>query len=493
MENEANNSKRAKSRNNEEYAKNQNQNPSDISKKRNVVSAVPNKSCSRFDQKLKIADERLLTMNDLQKLRLESELKMLNMKHEKELFRIAQYGLTNNIFSILKTEPNNKKKATFSSLSYENHDYIQNFHLIEQAKREQLYEIFEQKKKKRFENYQNYKREEAESLEKRKQSKIERTTKNLQRSSFNILIRRNKILSEIERKDAAIIKELNKNKNRIDKKIFLNHKEEAKKKIFINDIMNKKEQEMNEKIEKMNEKERIFIQKEKAIQWLKHGFKNYKEGVMDLVNNERKEKIVKLEKLIKNGEDDKYNNKEEEEFHNNEEIKKLFDEYDSVKSSVVTTNNNNKFIRNQKLEKSKKKNDKKDIYENLIPFNDLPKENIKEQQEQEEEENEKNMLTKEAIKRKVKKYRKEKYRNLLKIVDEEKMKEEKRKNELKNIKDEEEKSKLEGKYGKERTFVSIRLKNEKEKIDAEVRNYEERLNEEYLNMTGIKIDINSSM
>lgn len=501
------NNKRSKSRNNNNSSpKNQNQNISKnistCSKRRTVLSAVPNKSFSRYDPNFNIKDERLLTMNDLQKMRLESELKLLNMKHEKELFRIAQYGLSNNIFSILKTEPNKNIK---NSLNYENNNYIENFNLIEKVKREQLYEIFQQKKKKRYENFQNYKRDEAISMEKKKLNKIERTEKNLLRNSYGILLRRNKILSDIERKDAEIIDVLNDNKIKFANKIYENLNEEKNKKIYINSIMKDKEKKLEKKIQKMNLKEKEFNQRENEIQWLKYGFKNYKEEVLDMINNERKEKIVKLEKLIKNE-----GNCNKDEFGDNDEIKKLFEEYDSVKHKVLNNNKNNgninsnsningnannKYVKNQKLEKNQKifNNNKKNKNDNLIPFkDDLPKVNNTQENDEEEEENEKKMLTKEAIKRRVKKKRKEEYKKFMKIVDQEKKKEEKRKKEIDNTKNENEKSKLEDKYDKERTFVSIRLKNEKEKIDAEIQRYQERLAEEYLNMTGIKINIDSS-
>ena len=136
-------------------------------------------------------------------------------------------------------------------------NFHENIYLMEQAKRQQIFEINELKRKKQLEKFEKMNKIKAEQNAMKKRIESERVTKNLQKNNYDLYLRKNNIEFLIYKKEFDAYH--NKQKK----------KEELNNKIVKNKIMEQEKMDHIKKLRISEEKNRIsfyldLIKKEKS-------------------------------------------------------------------------------------------------------------------------------------------------------------------------------------------------------------------------------------
>ena len=209
-------------------------------------------------------------------------------------------------------------------------NFHENFHLMEQAKKQQLFEINEKKKQKRLENFEKINKIKAEQNELKKRIHAERASQNLQRNNYELDNRKNNIETQIIIRDLNVYQNRKRKNEKIEEQIKKNKLAEEEKNKHI------KQLRLNE------EKNRIslyldIIKKEKSMEKKKLENLEIKEKYISQyskLNIERNNNLKKLKKLIKNGVDEGNIEKFYSEFPENKEINKIFEKYKKEKNEI---------------------------------------------------------------------------------------------------------------------------------------------------------------
>ena len=487
---------------------------------RELREILPSANCSQSRDEPKqrkfSTKEKLYTRNDLQEHRMNSELAMLNVKHQLELFRLTQFRLKNNIFLLQKEKNNrsiksgikkkNNKKDTYS-IPYENFDYVNNYNLMEQGKKDQEYELYEDKKAKRFANFQKRKRAETAKKDKKQQFQNERTNRNLQRTSLDCALRKEKIKCDIEMKEAFILMKRRDLEAKRLNGVYKSLKKENKRKDNIKNLKKKNEENQNAKRQYYTETNEFKQNKYNENQ---ETLKERKTKMISSFDIQRVENIKSLRMILQqNMDNEETKNQIRDEFNGNKAIDKIFENYEEDKKKILKKARNEK--KREKEEKAQKVNEKekegkggkegkeeylnekesertesknqsaKERSDQKINNNIEEQKNKKENPEDKEKEEQKEILKELEIRQEVKEFKNNKYQNFLKMLEEEKIKEKKRDRQLAMIRDKDEKLKLEEKFGKERTIVSNMLREEYGRIEEYAAIYEQQLRDKYSN------------
>ena len=444
---------------------------------------------------------------------MESDLYLLNLKHQKELFRLTQFGLKKNLF-VLQKEKNNystknsrKKNQGVPLIPYENYDYNFNYNSMEQGQRDQKYELYEQTKAKRFQNYKKKKRNEEEEREKKQRFQNERASLNLQRTSLDCALRREKIMCDIEMKDALIYM----NRRSIEKNrlmdAYTNFNKEKEKKESIKNLKEREEYNLNLKrdyIENNQLNRKKYNAREISL-------KEIKNSMVNSFDSQRKENIKSLRMILQQNIDADTKNQIKNEFEGDKDIikqiDKLLDKYDKDKKKILEEQEKEKKIEKEEKEKKAKEKEKEEerkkekemerlkskspsakerTDQNIIP--ELQKSKKYNIENEDEDDDDKKILTELEIRQKVREFKNKRYKAFLELVDEQKNEEKKRDRQLELVRERSEKLKLEEKFGKERTLASFMLKKERDKIEEDVEYFEQQLREENLNLENINSD-----
>ena len=80
-------------------------------------------------------------------------------------------------------------------------NFHENFYLMDQAKKHQMYEMNELKKQKKLEKFQKLNKIKAEQTEMKKRLEAERAFKNLQKNNYDLYVRKNKLQNLIQQKE----------------------------------------------------------------------------------------------------------------------------------------------------------------------------------------------------------------------------------------------------------------------------------------------------
>ena len=286
-----------------------------------------------------------IEQNELEKKLNNKNCKSLNDKMFLYLINKEKENKNNEIkgkSKISKEEHKSKERDSFppKPLKIMNGtNFHENFYLMEQEKKQQLFEINEKKKQKRMENFEKLNKIKAEQNALKKRINEERTNQNLQRNYYELDARKNHISKHIQKMDLNVYE----NRLRISKK--------REEQLVKNKEAEKEKSQHIKKLRLNDEKNRIslyldIIKKEKSLEKKKLENIEIKEKIFsqyNKLNMERNNNLKKLEKLIKNGIDEGNIEKFYSEFPDNKEISKIFENYQKEKIEIE-----NNTVRNKK-------------------------------------------------------------------------------------------------------------------------------------------------
>ena len=245
-------------------------------------------------------DERLFTNLDLQKIRMQKQLKLLRIKHQRELFHLTNYNLKTDENKSLKDKNCTVRNNSTNKLNTE-YGFLQTHNFKTEGKRDQKNKSYELKKAKASKCLTEEGKKEAEKKEKEQKPQEKRTFRNLQRTSLDCALKQRKYIYDMETKDILSYKnkkKINSKKLEIDaekKKKFQEKEEEIKK---------AKEKEELERIEKSNNYYKFYSHQNKFNEkWI--ALQENKKIEFDRFEDERKTNILELRKLLKKGDMEK--------------------------------------------------------------------------------------------------------------------------------------------------------------------------------------------
>ena len=212
----------------------------------------------------------------------------------------------------------------------------ENYYLMEHAKKLQIYEMNQIKKQKKLEKFEKLNKIKAEQMALKTRLESERANKNLQKNYYDLTMRKNNIENNILMKDLYIYQNKQKKNEKRETEIKENKKNEQAKLDHI------------KKLRLSEEKNRILlyldlIKKEKSMEKKKLENIEIKQKMVSQyreLNNERKNNIKKLKKLIRHGIDEGNIDKFYSQFPENKEIEIVFENYKKERKEIENNNIN---------------------------------------------------------------------------------------------------------------------------------------------------------
>ena len=467
---------------------------------------------------------------------LDDNLERIKTKNEKELANIVQYELDKNLSKLeLKKSADEFKKEKLKLKSYEiklkernkrtkgkryktlenKKSLITNLNSLNEnilsfykGKKQNEYSFYKQRLDQKLEKIELINLKKNEKYKQRKSVEEERAKLNLKRSEEQFNIKMVNLKKKIEWKGlmTKVIKNMIKKVQ--EEKKELNKKRVVMKKEYINEMKKKDENERDKKL-------RMIIKKGEERKNIQNMTKRIYSSRIEKYNNMEKDRIInisKIQKILKNGEGEKEKNLDilMEEFPDNYRIIDVIKDYQIKKNEIE----NNKKIRlyssNGKIYNSNyrtltnnnnysnKNSDRKRIFIYSINkkkerINKKKNEIIKKEERRINNVNESKRIKNEELKddineiyyehelkEKIRLFKLQVYKNFLKKVKEEKNKEIMRKKQLEMINDFTLRKNLEIQFSDERALIDMRLRKENENLQKLVKDYENRLKNNYL-------------
>ena len=217
-------------------------------------------------------------------------------------------------------------------------NFHENFYLMEQAKKHQIYEMNELKKQKKLEKIQKMNKIKAEQTEMKKRLESERAFKNLQKNNYDLYMRKNNIQNQIEYKELFAFHYKQTNNEKRNEEIKKNKENEKIKYDHIKKMrLNEEKNRINfyiGLIEKEKKKEKKKLENVEIKDMLRSQYKE--------LNEIRNNNIMQLKKLLKNGIDEGNIEKLYKKFPENKEIVKVFENYQKERKEIETNSFRNK-------------------------------------------------------------------------------------------------------------------------------------------------------
>jgi len=467
---------------------------------------------------------------------LDDNLERIKTKNEKELANIVQYELDKNLSKLeLKKSADEFKKEKLKLKSYEiilkkrnkrtndkryktlenKKSLITNLNSLNEnilsfykGKKQNEYSFYKQRLNQKLEKIELINLKKNEKYKQKKSVEEERAKLNLKRSEEQFNKKMANLKKKIEWKDlmTKVIKNVIK-KDKEEKK-ELNEKRSIMKKEYINEMKKKKQNERDKKLE-------IIIKKGEERKNIQNMTKRIYSSRIEKYKNMEKDRIInisKIQKILKNGEGEKEKNLDilMEEFPDNYRIIDVIKDYQIKKNEIennkkirlyssnenlynsnyrTLTNNNNysnkisdrKRIFIYSINKKKERENKKKneiIKKEERRINNI---NVSKKINNEELKDDINDIYYEnELKEKIRLFKLKIYKNFLKKVKEEKNKEINRKKQLEMINDFTLRKNLEIQFSDERALIDMRLRKENENLQNIVKEYENRLKNNYL-------------
>ena len=467
---------------------------------------------------------------------LDDNLERIKTKNEKELANIVQYELDKNLSKLeLKKSADEFKKEKLKLKSYEiilkkrnkrtnekryktlenKKSLITNLNSLNEnilsfykGKKQNEYSFYKQRLNQKLEKIELINLKKNEKYKQKKSVEEERAKLNLKRSEEQFNIKMANLKKKIEWKGlmTKVIKNVIK-KDKEEKK-ELNEKRAIMKKEYINEMKKKEENERDKKLE-------IIIKKGEERKNIQNMTKRIYSSRIEKYNNMEKDRIInisKIQKILKNGEGEKEKNLDilMEEFPDNYRIIDVIKDYQIKKNEIennkkirlyssngnlynsnyrTLTNNNNysnkisdrKRIFIYSVNKKKERENKKK--NEIIKKEERKINNVNESKRINNEELKddiNDIYYEHELKEKIRLFKLQIYKNFLKKVKEEKNKEINRKKQLEMINDFTLRKNLEIQFSDERALIDMRLRKENENLQNIVKEYENRLKNNYL-------------
>ena len=467
---------------------------------------------------------------------LDDNLERIKTKNEKELANIVQYELDKNLSKLeLKKSADEFKKEKLKLKSYEiilkkrnkrtnekryktlenKKSLITNLNSLNEnilsfykGKKQNEYSFYKQRLNQKLEKIELINLKKNEKYKQKKSVEEERAKLNLKRSEEQFNKKMANLKKKIEWKDlmTKVIKNVIK-KDKEEKK-ELNEKRSIMKKEYINEMKKKKQNERDKKLE-------IIIKKGEERKNIQNMTKRIYSSRIEKYKNMEKDRIInisKIQKILKNGEGEKEKNLDilMEEFPDNYRIIDVTKDYQIKKNEIennkkirlyssngnlynsnyrTLTNNNNysnkisdrKRIFIYSVNKKKERENKKK--NEIIKKEERKINNVNESKRINNEELKddiNDIYYENELKEKIRLFKLKIYKNFLKKVKGEKNKEINRKKQLEMINDFTLRKNLEIQFSDERALIDMRLRKENENLQNIVKEYENRLKNNYL-------------
>ena len=404
--------------------------------------------------------DRLCTAIDLQEIRMQKQLKLLRIKHQRELFHLANYNLKTDENKSLKEKNCTVRNNSTNKLNTE-YGFLQTHNFMTEGKRDQKNKSYEFIKANALECLTEERKKKAEKKEIEQKSQEKRILRNLQRTSLDCALKQRKYIYDMETKDILFYKnkkKINSKKLEIDaekKKKFQEKEEEIKK---------AKEKEELERIEKSNNYYNFYSYQNKFNEkWI--ALKENKKIQLDLFENERKANIKELRQLSEKGDIEK---KKKIQNLQSELLKNMDPSLKKQLMEEVREEQEKKKAEEKKKKEEEKKEKRRKAIEKAMEI----------EKEKEKQKAQYTISSELEIIEEVQKYKSKRYDAFLEKVKKEKMKEKQRAEKLRGEKDEKRKMELEKKFQEERGKVAEDLRKEYSQIEVEAKRYEEKLREE---------------
>ena len=444
---------------------------------------------------------------------VDQELVIENKRYQKELANIVKYELSKDLVKLEKSNvqanyPENQKSQNTSkiqnnksysksnsiknnniaidTLNYNNYTpifntevdkhktYNDNVFIFHQTKKNQLYEINQEKSNQRIDHLNKMNKDKGKKYKLKNQTTTDRIMKNYKSSNdkydlklLNFQIQyQKKRLSAIRNKEK--IKEQNHQKReKTAQKLIakLDHIDKLQRKEFYG-----RQEKFNNYLDRENKRGKVRLEKNKIIK-----SKSIKFGELD---KQREKNISKIQQILKSSDEENVL-KLLDQFPDNENMLDAVIEYESKKANLEK-NINLAITRNKSKEKETtlSKTFKKENNVDYLINKTLEKKKIQiyAKENENNQNNPKKTLNKELeIKKKVREYQYNLYKEFYKKVEEEKKNEDLRNDQLNAANNEKIKNNLENQFGKERTIVDKKLEKEFDEIPDKVDKYEKSL------------------
>ncbi len=332
---------------------------------------------------------------DIIKFELDKQLLQLktNKEHEKlekeynNMNYKSVYGNNNLLLSLIEKEKekealenskdkskkkvNESKMSKFKDIDKNNNDKIippkplkiideknfhENYYLMEQAKKRQIYEMNQIRSQKRIEKMEKLNKIKADQNAIKKRIETERAIKNIQKNNYDLYVRKNIIEYHMQKRDLKtyqIKKDINEKREEAMK---MNRKIEQEKYDYIRKLrLTEEKNRLSLYLDKVKKEKLLEKKKLENIEIKEKMFSQYRE-LSEIRNNN----IKKLEKLIKNGIDEGNIQYFYSEFPDNKEIVNAFENYKKQKQEIeLDSHRDNKKKKLNPL-KSKNYNDNND-------------------------------------------------------------------------------------------------------------------------------------
>ena len=255
------------------------------------------------------------------------EGKEKNKMIKSESKRVIKGNLNNNIGKIVPPKP-------LKIINDKN--YHENVFLMNQANKNQIYEITQKKNQKRLEKKERLKIIKNEYIQIKKMIESERASKNLLKNEYDLNLRRKLIQDKIQIRDLNVSQN-RKRKNEInDKKVKMNKIIEEEK---LNAIKKLKESEEKDRINYYN----ALIKKDKEKEQKKLESSEDKRKIYEIYDEFIKKRSVdfkNIKNFIKNGIDENNVERFYSLFPENKKIKEMFEKYKKLKKEIENSSGN---------------------------------------------------------------------------------------------------------------------------------------------------------
>ena len=404
--------------------------------------------------------DRLCTAIDLQEIRMQKQLKLLRIKHQRELFHLANYNLKTDGNKSLKEKNCPVRNNSTNKLNTE-YGFPQTRIFMTEGKSDQKNETFELKKAKASECFTEEGKKDAKKKEIEQKSQEKRILRNLQRTSLDCALKRQKYKYDMEIKDIIHYKNRKKIKQ---KKLAMDAEKKKKFQEKEEEIKKAKEKEELERKEKINNYYKFYSHQNKLNEkWIV--LQENKKIEFDRFEDERKENISKLRQLLKKGDMEK---KTEIQNLKSELLKKMEPSLKKQLMKEIREEQEKKEAEEKKKKEEKEKEERRKAIEKAMEI----------EKEKEKQKAQYTVSSELEVIEAVQKYKSERYDTFLEKVNEEKMKEKEREKNLTKEKDEERKMELEKKFQEERGKVAKGLRKEYRQIEVDAKRYEKKLREQ---------------
>ena len=492
----------------ENMIKRENENSSNI--KENLSNNKQNEISESVGEEILQNEEKIVN----------NQLKRENNRYQKELANVVEYELSKDLIKLRKScvqanypeNINNQLYSTQTTNNIENYKstdipnfnnytpihnaeigknktFNDNLNIFQQTKRNQSYEINQEKLQQRIERLNKRNKEKEEQYKSKNQLNTERAMACLKLSNNRFDLKLLNVINQHEKKEIRIIN----NKKRIEEQRKEKKEKNAQKLIRKLDYIDKmqrleylyRQQKYNKYLEHESQRGKVKIEKNNIVK-----SKSTKFGEL---GEQRQKNISKIKRILRNPDDENLL-KLINEFPDNDDIKRAIKDYESKKSdlekniNLALERNQNKEKENEKEKEKEKENtlsrtSKSIKNNNFFDSRSVEKKKIRiyaiENNKDSNQNKQTNKKIEEEIKTKVKEYQDMLYKEFWKRVENEKKNENLRSEQLKILDDEDIKKNLENQFKKERSIVNRRLKNEYEDIQRDVEEFESFLRNKY--------------